>query len=159
MWVDIRVQAEPLDPLGEQATLWQGQPQVGALVSFIGLMRDFNEDVPVSRLVLEHYPGMTEKALATIAAEAAQRWPLLAIRILHRVGSLAPEDPIVLVAVAARHRGPAFRACEFLIDYLKTRAPFWKKEITPTGERWVAARTTDTAAANRWGARGTEPRA
>ena len=123
---------------------------MGALVSFIGLMRDFNEDAPVSHLVLEHYPGMTEKALAAIAAEAAQRWPLLAIRILHRVGSLAPEDPIVLVAVTASHRGPAFRACEFLIDFLKTRAPFWKKEITPAGERWVAARDTDTAAAGRW---------
>ena len=157
MWVDIRVQAEPLDPLAEQATLWQGQPQVGALVSFIGLMRDFNEDASVSRLVLEHYPGMTEKALAAIATEAGQRWPLLATRILHRVGSLAPEDPIVLVAVAASHRGPAFRACEFLIDYLKTRAPFWKKEITPTGERWVAARATDTAAADRWVAPGVEP--
>lgn len=150
MVVDIRVQAEPLEPLKEQASLWQGQPRVGALVSFIGLMRDFNEDATVSRLVLEHYPGMTEKALAAIAVEAARRWPLLAIRILHRIGSLEPQDPIVLVAVAASHRGPAFRACEFLIDYLKTRAPFWKKEITPTGERWVGARDTDTAAADRW---------
>lgn len=158
MVVDIRVQAEPLDPLSEQASLWQGQPQVGALVTFIGLMRDFNEDVAVSRLVLEHYPGMTEKALAAIAAEAAGRWPLLGIRLRHRVGSLAPEDPIVLVAVAASHRGPAFRACEFLIDYLKTRAPFWKKEITPAGARWVAARDTDTAAADRWAPSGGETR-
>ncbi len=159
MVVDIRVQAEPLDPLSDQASLWQGQPQVGALVSFIGLMRDFNEDVAVSHLILEHYPGMTEKALATIAAEATRRWPLLGIRIRHRVGSLAPEDPIVLVAVTASHRGPAFRACEFLIDYLKTRAPFWKKEITPAGERWVAARDTDAAAADRWVTPEAEPRA
>jgi len=153
----ILVQPQPFDPAAEAQALCAGNPRVGALVSFVGLMRDQNQGQPIQAMTLEHYPGMTEKALAAIAAEAGQRWPLLAIRILHRVGSLAPEDPIVLVAVTASHRGPAFRACEFLIDYLKTRAPFWKKEITPTGERWVAARATDTAAADRWVAPGVEP--
>ncbi len=150
MLLDIRVQSDPFDPLGHQEDLWNGEPRIGALVSFIGLMRDLNEGVPVSHLTLEHYPGMTEKALEAIAREAAQRWPIDAIRIIHRVGTLEPQDPIVLVAVAASHRGAAFRACEFLIDYLKTRAPFWKKEVTAKGERWVAARGSDAEAASRW---------
>lgn len=150
MLLDVRVQAEPFDPLAEQGTLWLGQTRIGALVSFIGLMRDFNEGSPVSRLTLEHYPGMTEKALAKIAEEAASRWPLEAIRILHRVGVLEPQDPIVLVAVAASHRGPAFRACEFLIDQLKTQAPFWKKETTAAGESWVQPRASDAVADSRW---------
>lgn len=159
MSADIRVQLAPLDPLAELPSLWQGQPQVGALVTFIGLMRDFNEGHQIHALTLEHYPGMTEKALGDIAAEAARRWPLEAIRIIHRVGTLEPQDPIVLVAVTASHRGPAFRACEFLIDYLKTRAPFWKKEITPAGEKWVEVRDTDTLAAARWAtAESTAPR-
>ena len=150
MLLDIRVQAEPFDPPEEQLTLWLGQTQIGALVSFIGLMRDFNEGNPVSRLTLEHYPGMTEKALGILAEEAASRWPLDAIRILHRVGVLEPQDPIVLVAVAASHRGPAFRACEFLIDQLKTKAPLWKKETTPTGESWVQPRAGDAVTNSRW---------
>lgn len=147
---DIRIQTEPFDIAAEQHSMWAGQPRVGALVSFIGLMRDINEGDQVSRMTLEHYPGMTENALRTIAEEAAERWKVQAIRIVHRVGPLEPQDPIVLVAVTARHRGEAFRACEFLIDYLKTRAPFWKKEITDKGERWVEARTSDDDAAERW---------
>lgn len=148
--IEIRVQNEPFDPTAEQEDLWRGRPQVGALVSFLGLMRDMNEGDTVSRMTLEHYPGMTEKALTAIAEEAARRWSLDGVRILHRVGALAPQDPIVLVAVTSAHRGDAFRACEFLIDYLKTRAPFWKKETTASGERWVEARATDGAAAGRW---------
>ncbi|MEA3273987.1 MAG: molybdopterin synthase catalytic subunit MoaE [Pseudomonadota bacterium] len=148
--IEIRVLTEPFDIAAEQEALWRGQPQVGALVSFLGLMRDMNEGVSVTRMTLEHYPGMTEKALAAIAEEAAGRWDLQDIRILHRVGELRPQDPIVLVAVTSAHRGEAFRACEFLIDYLKTKAPFWKKEITGEGERWVDARIADEDAAARW---------
>ncbi len=148
--IDIRVQAEPFDIAAEQEGLWRGQPRVGALVTFVGLMRDMNQGDRVGRMLLEHYPGMTEKALLAIAEEADNRWDLQGIRVLHRVGDLRPQDPIVLVAVTSTHRGEAFRACEFLIDYLKTRAPFWKKEITDQGEHWVDSRTTDEAAARRW---------
>lgn len=148
--IQIRIQSEPFDVATEQESLWRGQPQVGALVTFVGLMRDSNEGARVGRMTLEHYPGMTEKALAAIAEEATERWAVQGIRIVHRVGDLAPQDPIVLVAVTSAHRGEAFRACEFLIDYLKTRAPFWKKETTAQGERWVEARATDDAAAGRW---------
>jgi molybdopterin synthase catalytic subunit len=148
--IEIRVQSEPFDLAVEQECLWKGRPRVGALVSFLGLMRDVNEGEAVASMTLEHYPGMTEKALMAIAEEAARRWPLDRVRILHRIGALVPQDPIVLVAVTSAHRGDAFRACEFLIDYLKTRAPFWKKETTASGERWVDARETDGAAANRW---------
>jgi molybdopterin synthase catalytic subunit len=148
--IDIRIQREPFDVAALQEDLWRSRPQVGALVSFLGLMRDINEGDRVTRMTLEHYPGMTEKALAAIAEEAAARWSVESLRIVHRVGELAPQDPIVLVAVASRHRGDAFRACELLIDYLKTRAPFWKKEVTETGERWVEARESDDAAAERW---------
>jgi molybdopterin synthase catalytic subunit len=148
--IEIRVQGTPFDPATEQESLWRGRPQVGALVSFLGLMRDYNEGQGVTRMTLEHYPGMTEKALQAIAEEAVARWDLDAVRILHRVGALAPTDAIVLVAVTSAHRGDAFRACEFLIDYLKTRAPFWKKEASTTGERWIEARQTDDAAAARW---------
>jgi len=149
--IDIRIRPEPFDIAAEQDSLWRGQPQTGALVTFVGLMRDMNEGDRVSRMTLEHYPGMTERALTAIAEEAAGRWDVQGIRIRHRVGNLAPQDPIVLVAVTSTHRGEAFRACEFLIDYLKTRAPFWKKEITDEGERWVSARATDDEAAERWG--------
>lgn len=148
--IEIRIQDSPFDPATEQETLWRGQPQVGALVSFLGLMRDFNEGQGVIGMTLEHYPGMTENTLQAIAAEAVRRWDLDSVRILHRVGALLPADPIVLVAVTSAHRGDAFRACEFLIDYLKTRAPFWKKEVTATGERWVEARHTDDTTAARW---------
>ena len=148
--IEIRVQSEPFDPATEQECLWRGRPQVGAMVSFLGLMRDMNDGHAVSGMTLEHYPGMTEKALLVIAEEAVARWSLDGVRILHRVGALTPQDPIVLVAVTSAHRGDAFRACEFLIDYLKTRAPFWKKETTPAGDRWVEARKTDDEAAGRW---------
>ena len=148
--IDISVQSEPFDIAAEQEALYKGRTQVGALVTFVGLMREIGEGDRVSRMSLEHYPGMTEKALTAIAEEAAARWDLQGIRILHRVGELRPQDPIVLVAVTSAHRGNAFRACELLIDYLKTRAPFWKKEITEDGERWVDARITDTDAADRW---------
>jgi molybdopterin synthase catalytic subunit len=146
----IHIQAEPFDLAAEQERLRAGNPRVGALVSFVGLMRDVNEGDRVSRMSLEHYPGMTEKALAAIVAEAQERWDLEGVRIVHRVGELRPQDPIVLVLVASAHRGEAFRACEFLIDYLKTRAPFWKKELTACGERWVEARDRDEKAASRW---------
>lgn len=148
--IEVRVLTEPFDVTAEQEALWRDQPKVGALVSFLGLMRDMNEGVAVMRMTLEHYPGMTEKALAAIAKEAAGRWSVRDIRILHRVGELRPRDPIVLVAVTSAHRGEAFRACEFLIDYLKTKAPFWKKEVTDEGERWVDARDSDGDAAAHW---------
>jgi molybdopterin synthase catalytic subunit len=147
----IRVQHEPFDIAVEQAGLSQGRPQVGAIVTFVGLTRDSNEDAAIRSLTLEHYPGMTEKALAAVADEASERWGLDAITIIHRVGTLTPQDPIVFVGVASRHRGEAFLACEFLIDALKTRAPFWKKESCPEGDRWVDARASDAAAAQRWG--------
>lgn len=123
---------------------------IGGLVSFIGLMRDHNEGRRISSLYLEHYPAMTEKALTAIAGEAAERWSLEAVTIIHRVGELHPGDQIVLVLTAAPHRAEAFAACEFIMDYLKTRAPFWKKERTDHGERWVEARDSDDEAAGRW---------
>jgi molybdopterin synthase catalytic subunit len=150
MLYQVRVQEEPFDIAAEQEALRRGRPDVGALVTFVGLMRDMNAGERVTRMTLEHYPGMTEKALAAIAEEAAKRWDLQGIRIVHRVGDLLPQDPIVLVAVASGHRGEAFRACELLIDYLKTKAPFWKKEVTEAGERWVEARGSDDEAAGRW---------
>lgn len=146
----IRVQTEAFDVAAEQQALWAGRPKVGAVVSFLGLTRDCQAGARVRRLTLEHYPGMTEKVLEALAEEAARRWSLEGIRIVHRVGALRPQDPIVCVAVAAVHRGEAFRACEFLMDALKTRAPFWKKEETDTGARWVEARPGDEQAAARW---------
>jgi molybdopterin synthase catalytic subunit len=146
----VRVQSEPFDPAAEVEALRAGNPQIGAVVTFLGLMRDLNDGDRVEAMTLEHYPGMTEKALEAIVAEAAARWTLEGVRVVHRVGELRPEEPIVLVAVASRHRGEAFRACEFVIDYLKTRAPFWKKERVAGGERWVAARHGDAEAERRW---------
>ena len=151
---DITIQSTPLDPEAEQRELRGANPSVGAVVSFLGLMRDINEGDEVQSMLLEHYPGMTEKALQAIVDEARQRWALDAVRVVHRVGELQPLDPIVLVLVASRHRGEAFRACEFIIDYLKTRAPFWKKERTADGERWVDARHTDSEAEARWSVDG-----
>ena len=150
MWSRVRVQAEPLEPLAPQAEAWGGRPGVGAVVSFIGLMRDFNGGQAVTGMNLEHYPGMTEKALQAIVDEAGRRWELEAVQLIHRIGALKPQDPIVLVAAASAHRGEAFRACEFIIDYLKTRAPFWKKERRADGEHWVEARSEDSAAERRW---------
>ncbi|MGQ9660505.1 MAG: molybdenum cofactor biosynthesis protein MoaE [Thermochromatium sp.] len=146
----IRIQSEPFDIRAEQEALCRNNPRVGALVTFLGLMRDLNQGIGVRQMRLEHYPGMTEKALSALVAEAGERWQLEGVRIVHRVGTLEPLDPIVFIGVAAQHRGEAFRACEFLIDALKTRAPLWKKEITDAGERWVEARATDEAAARRW---------
>lgn len=151
MDVDIRVQDTPLDALAETAPVFAGRPAVGGVVSFIGLMRDFNQGDAVAAMTLEHYPGMTEKALAAIVAEAGERWAIDAVRVIHRVGKIRPQDPIVLVAVAGAHRTEAFRACEFIIDYLKTRAPFWKREQTRDGRsRWVDARASDDSAAAQW---------
>jgi molybdopterin synthase catalytic subunit len=146
----IQIQTTPIDIASEQAALMRGRPEAGALVTFVGLMRDRNDGVGVTAMTLEHYPGMTQRALEAVADEAEARWDLLGLRVVHRVGRLLPEDPIVFVATMSPHRGDAFRACEFLIDYLKTRAPFWKKESTDAGERWVAARASDETAAGRW---------
>lgn len=146
----IQITSAPFDPSRETEQVRAGDPGIGAVVSFLGLMRDINLGEGVAGMTLEHYPGMTEKALAAIVAEARERWELQAVRVVHRVGELQPEDPIVLVAVASAHRAEAFQACEFIIDYLKNRAPFWKKEVTPTGPRWVEARDTDRQAEERW---------
>ena len=133
------------------AEVYAGGPSVGGVVSFVGLMRDMNQGDRVQTMTLEHYPGMTEKALETIVAEAIERWELIEVRLVHRVGEISPRDPIVLVGVASAHRGEAFRACEFIIDYLKTQAPFWKHERTADGRaRWVEARASDDAAASAW---------
>ena len=148
--MSVRVQTEDFDAGAEIAALCRGNPKIGAVASFIGIARDVNDGDAVSRLVLEHYPGMTEKALEGIVAEARARWNVTEILIVHRVGELEPADQIVLVAVAGAHRGETFAACEFVMDYLKTRAPFWKKEQTPQGARWVEARESDDQAAERW---------
>lgn len=147
---DIRVQAGDFDLSTEVAAMRDGNPGIGAVASFIGTVRDLNDGATVTSMQLEHYPGMTEKSLSEIAGQAATRWSLEAVTIIHRVGALAPGDQIVLVAVASAHRGDAFAACEFIMDFLKTRAPFWKKEVGSGGERWVDARETDSEAAMRW---------
>ncbi len=146
----IKVQTAPFDMAQIQESLRGANPKIGAVVTFLGQMRDFNEGDQVSTMTLEHYPGMTEKALQALVDEADERWELMGIHVVHRVGPLKPFDPIVLVAVASAHRGEAFQACEFVIDYLKTRAPFWKKESTDEGDRWVDARHTDNQAEDRW---------
>ena len=146
----VRVQTGDFDAGAEMAAMRRGNPKIGAIASFVGVVRDLNEGADVAEMTLEHYPGMTEKALGEIVAEAKARWDIYDALIVHRVGTLKPTDQIVLVVVASGHRGDAFQACEFLMDYLKTRAPFWKKESTPEGGRWVDARKTDDAAADRW---------
>ncbi len=146
----IAVQTEAFDFQAEIQALYQANAKVGAVASFLGLVRDVNEGQEVTAMTLEHYPGMTEKALADIVEQARERWEVLDAAVIHRVGPLRPTDPIVLVAVASAHRGDAFAACEFIMDFLKTRAPFWKKEATPQGEKWVDARESDDAAAARW---------
>ncbi|WP_324778604.1 molybdopterin synthase catalytic subunit MoaE [Thiobacillus sedimenti] len=147
----IRVQTAVFDLGAEVDAMRQGRTDIGAIASFVGLARDMNDGAGVTAMTLEHYPGMTEKALNALLDEARARWALLDVTLIHRVGRLLPGDPIVLVAVASSHRGDAFAACEYLMDALKTRAPFWKKEETPQGERWVEARASDDAAAARWG--------
>ena len=146
----VRVQAGDFDVAREIAALRAGDARVGAVAAFVGLVRDINDAAAVSTLTLEHYPGMTEKALARIVDEAKSRWNVYDALVIHRVGELKPTDQIVLVVVTGAHRGEAFAACEFIMDYLKTRAPFWKKEQTPAGERWVEARASDDDAAARW---------
>jgi len=146
----IAVQHEPFDLQAEIAVLHHANPKVGAVAAFIGLVRDINDGDGIRTLTLEHYPGMTEKALVQIVDDAKGRWEVLDACVIHRVGSLRPTDPIVMVAIASGHRGDAFAACEFIMDYLKTQAPFWKKELTASGERWVDARESDDAAAERW---------
>ena len=146
----VRVQPGDFDAGAEMAAMRHGNAKIGAIASFVGVVRDLNAGADVAEMTLEHYPGMTEKALEKIVGEARARWDIYDALVVHRVGTLKPTDQIVLVVVASAHRGEAFQACEFLMDYLKTRAPFWKKEKTPDGGRWVDARTADDAAAERW---------
>lgn len=146
----IRVQLEDFDIGAELATLSEGNHQVGGIASFVGLVRDMSPDGKIGAMTLEHYPGMTEKQLAAIEAEAHQRWPLEACLIIHRYGRLLPGDRIVLVATASAHRQAALESCAFLIDWLKTRAPFWKLEDGPAGSQWVEAKASDDHAADRW---------
>lgn len=146
----VRIQTADFDVSRELAALRAGDPRVGAVAAFIGTVRDINDQAQVAAMTLEHYPGMTEKALAAIVDEAKARWDVIDALVIHRVGDLAPADQIVLVGVTGAHRGEAFAACEFIMDYLKTRAPFWKKETTAEGVRWVDARSSDDEAAARW---------
>ncbi len=146
----IRVQESVFDAGVEQRALLEGRSDIGAVVSFTGLVRDFNERPEVQALTLEHYPGMTEAALGEIVEQAESRWPLQGVTVIHRIGRLAPADPIVLVVVASAHRRAAFEACDFIMDYLKTRAPFWKKEHTASGDYWVSERDGDHHDARRW---------
>jgi molybdopterin synthase catalytic subunit len=148
--VPVRVQREDFDAGAEIAKLRANDPRVGAVASFIGVARDTNDGERVAAMALEHYPGMTERALEDIVAQSKRRWNVIEILVIHRVGELKPLDQIVLVAVTGSHRGEAFAACEFVMDYLKTEAPFWKKETTPAGTRWVEARESDDAARDRW---------
>ncbi len=147
----VTVQAEDFDLSAEVAALRAGDAGVGAVAAFVGTVRDRNDGQGVSAMELEHYPGMTERAIEAIVDTARARFDIRAVRIIHRVGLLQPQDQIVLVAVTSAHRGQAFQACEFLMDYLKTQAPFWKKETTPDGARWVDARVADDEALRRWG--------
>ncbi len=148
--MSVRIQHEDFDVGREIAQLRQGNPQIGAVASFVGVVRDLNEGSAVATMTLEHYPGMTEKAVSKIIDEAKGRWQDYDALVIHRIGTLAPLDQIVLVVVSSAHRGDAFAACEFIMDYLKTQAPFWKKEETPGGARWVEARASDDEAAQRW---------
>lgn len=146
----IRVQTAVFDGGAELNALHAANQGVGAVAGFVGYVRDFNDGADVAGMFLEHYPGMTERALEKIVDEARERWPVLNVCVIHRVGELAPGDPIVFVGVASAHRDAAFDACRFIMDYLKTRAPFWKRELTPGGDRWVDEREGDHAAAARW---------
>ena len=146
----VRVQEADFDAGRELEALARGRKDVGAVASFVGIVRGENDGHAIGAMTLEHYPGMTEKALEAICEEAHARWRLLDTLVIHRVGRLAPGDRIVLVGVASAHRGDAFAACEFIMDYLKTRAPFWKREDTPEGSRWVESRDSDEIAAERW---------
>ncbi len=146
----IKIQESDFNVSAEIAALRIGDPRVGAVVTFLGTVRDMNDGSQVKGMTLEHYPGMTEKALQEILDQAKSRWDIFQTLVIHRVGPLLPEDQIVLVAVTSAHRGEAFAACEFIMDYLKTAAPFWKKEDTPEGARWVDARVVDEEALSKW---------
>ena len=150
----VRVQTEDFDTGAEIERLRRGNPKIGAVASFVGVVRDVNDGDAVAEMTLEHYPGMTEKAIEEIILQARGRWKVMDALVVHRVGTLRPTDQIVLVIVTSGHRGDAFAACEFIMDYLKTRAPFWKKEKTPSGGRWVDARESDDIAAERWRLKG-----
>ncbi|TAL52366.1 molybdopterin synthase catalytic subunit MoaE [Pandoraea sp.] len=147
----IKVQQGDFDLSAEVAALRAGDLRVGAVACFVGTVRDLSSGQDVAELELEHYPGMTEKSLAAIVEQAHERWDIYDALVIHRYGKLKPADQIVLVAVTSAHRGEAFAACEFIMDYLKSEAPFWKKEQTPAGARWVEARHSDEAALARWG--------
>ncbi len=149
----VRIQREPFDTAAETAALTRGRTDIGAVVAFTGLCRDSDHGEPVAAMTLEHYPGMAEAEIARHVAEAERRWPLLGVRVVHRHGRLLPGEPIVLVIAASAHRRAAFAAAEFLMDYLKTRAPFWKREERGDGAAWVEAKADDDAAAERWAAR------
>ena len=146
----VRIQTGDFDLSTELAQLRAANPKVGAIVTFVGTVRDLNDGASVAEMELEHYAGMTEQSILAIIEQASQRWPLFGALVIHRVGPLKPMEQIVLVAVTSAHRGEAFAACEFIIDYLKTDAPFWKKEQTPDGARWVDARVSDDAALKKW---------
>jgi molybdopterin synthase catalytic subunit len=148
--MNVRVQEADFDISAEIAALRAGNPRIGAIASFIGVVRDLNEGDSVAEMTLEHYPGMTEKSVEAIIAQARGRWQVMDALVIHRIGTLKPLDQIVLVVVGSAHRGDAFAACEFIMDYLKTQAPFWKKEQTGKGARWVEARAADDVAAERW---------
>ena len=146
----VRIQTQDFDLSQEVKQLRVGDPRVGAVATFVGTVRDRNDGSDVAAMTLEHYPGMTEKSLEEIIQKAKARWDIFDVLIIHRVGSLNIEDQIVLTAVTSAHRGEAFAACEYVMDYLKTLAPFWKKEDTPEGARWVDARLSDDEALKKW---------
>ena len=146
----VRIQHEDFDIGAEIAALRAARRDVGAVASFVGIVRDVNDGASVATMTLEHYPGMTERSIQAIIDEAKSRWAIFEALVIHRIGELRPQDQIVLVIVSGSHRGDAFAACEFIMDYLKTQAPFWKKEQTPQGDHWVEARATDDQAAARW---------
>jgi molybdopterin synthase catalytic subunit len=147
---DVHIQQQDFDPRQLQAALTAGDHGIGAVASFVGLVRSGKEEEQLQQLELEHYPGMTERSIQAIIDQARQRWDVAAATVVHRIGPLAPGAQIVYVGVSSRHRGEAFQACEFIMDYLKTRAPFWKKETTAAGSSWVDARESDKTAAQRW---------
>jgi len=152
--VTVRIQSDDFDIGAEISQLRRANPKIGAVASFVGVVRDVNEGDAVAEMTLEHYPGMTEKSIEDIITQARGRWKVFDALVVHRVGTLKPTEQIVLVIVTSAHRGDAFAACEFIMDYLKTRAPFWKKETTPSGARWVDARAIDDIAAERWRLKG-----
>ena len=146
----VRIQFEDFDVAAEMDKVRRANPQTGAVVSFLGQVRDLNQGSEISSMFLEHYPGMTEKSLESLIRSARERWNIHDVTIIHRVGNLTPLDQIVLVIVASMHREDAFRTCEFIMDFLKTEAPFWKREVTPSGERWVEANQSDEIAKQKW---------